>query len=415
MIVHIDCNSYFASCEIADHPELAEQPVIVSSSNENNGGIILALNKPAKELGLKRGLPLFQAFKNHKPDEPYILNGTTVHFFEVNHKKYGAISNQIMSLVQKQEIVLDFVQYSVDEFFGYIPVDEPEELRPFVQRVKDLIETETHIPVSCGCASTYTLAKVATHFAKKHSGYNGICIMPEDKREKALRLLPIAEVWGIGRAVQARLAKTPIKTAWDFTQQPEAYILKQFNATVLNTWRELRGVPAIVLTNHNQHQSISHTRTLSKTSHDLNYLLGQLSSYTSAAAFKMREQHSCCCQLRVFLQTNRHRPDLPQYANEQMVKFAEPESDSATLIRAASQAFTAIFRPNYEYKRLGVTLEKIVDANTLQLGLFDDPQKQRQRKAQAAMDAINRKYDRELVHSGNFQEESDFNPGITRL
>lgn len=415
MIVHIDCNSYFASCEIADHPELADKPVIVSSSNDNNGGIILALNKPAKQLGLKRGMPIFQAFKGHQPDEPYMLNGTEVFFFEVDHKKYGRISEQIMSIVLEQEIVLNFVQYSVDEFFGEIPVDDdPDELRQYIKQVKDLIETKTHIPVSCGSAATYTLAKVATHYAKQYSGYNGICILPEEKREKALQLLPIEEVWGIGRAFRKHLERTNIKTAWDFIQKSDEYILNVFNSTAINTWKELRGIRAIELKKHDQRQSIAHTRTLTRTSHDLDYLLQQLSSYTSAAAFKLREQHSCCQQLTVFLQTNRHRTDLPQYANEQTHKFASPESDSGTLIAAASQAFRTIYRPGYEIKRLGVILEKIVDANTMQLDLFEDPYKQRLRKAQSAVDAINRKFDRELVHSGSFTDSSDRNPGITK-
>ena len=60
MFVHIDCNSFFASCETATRPELEGEAVVVSSNNENGGGIILALNDKAKALGLKRGNPLFQ-------------------------------------------------------------------------------------------------------------------------------------------------------------------------------------------------------------------------------------------------------------------------------------------------------------------------------------------------------------------
>lgn len=250
--------------------------------------------------------------------------------------------------------------------------------------------------------------------AKQYSGYNGICILPEEKREKALQLLPIEEVWGIGRAFRKHLERTNIKTAWDFIQKSDEYILNVFNSTAVNTWKELRGIRAIELKKHDQRQSIAHTRTLTRTSHDLDYLLQQLSSYTSAAAFKLREQHSCCQQLTVFLQTNRHRTDLPQYTNEQTHKFASPESDSGTLIAAAAQAFRTIYRPGYEIKRLGVILDKIVDADTIQLDLFEDPHKQRLRKAQSAVDAINRKFDRELVHSGSFTDSSDHNPGITK-
>ena len=55
MILHIDCNSFYASCEVSLRPELKGRPVVVANYNEAGGGIILALSKEAKALGLKRG------------------------------------------------------------------------------------------------------------------------------------------------------------------------------------------------------------------------------------------------------------------------------------------------------------------------------------------------------------------------
>ena len=60
MYVHIDCNSYFASCEIATNPELEGKPVVVANDDGNGTGVILALNAEAKALDLKRGIPLFK-------------------------------------------------------------------------------------------------------------------------------------------------------------------------------------------------------------------------------------------------------------------------------------------------------------------------------------------------------------------
>ena len=60
MYLHIDCNAYFASCEVATRPGLAGRPLVVANGNENGGGVILALTPEAKALGLKRGIPLFK-------------------------------------------------------------------------------------------------------------------------------------------------------------------------------------------------------------------------------------------------------------------------------------------------------------------------------------------------------------------
>ena len=86
-----------------------------------------------------------------------------------------------------------------------MPIEDPEEVKFYVKKVVDEITRVSNIPVSCGCSNTYTLAKTATHFAKIYPGYKGICVLTPEKREKALSLLPIEDVWGIGRKLREKL------------------------------------------------------------------------------------------------------------------------------------------------------------------------------------------------------------------
>ena len=73
---------------------------------------ILALNKEAKAVGLKRGDPLFQV--------PKLIAEHHVTVIDVHHRLYREVSHRIMESVKRTEMVLEFVQYSVDEFFGEI-------------------------------------------------------------------------------------------------------------------------------------------------------------------------------------------------------------------------------------------------------------------------------------------------------
>ena len=84
MFLHIDCNSYFAFCEVATRPGLEGKPVVVANDNEAGGGIILALTAEAKALGLKRGIPLFKV-RN-------LLKLNHVVICPPDHKKYRRIS-----------------------------------------------------------------------------------------------------------------------------------------------------------------------------------------------------------------------------------------------------------------------------------------------------------------------------------
>ena len=87
-----------------------------------------------------------------------------------------------------------------------------------------------------GIAPTKTLAKMASKFAKKHRGYEEVCLVDSDeKREKALRLFPIEDVWGIGRRHAKKLAYHGIHTAWDLTQRSESWIRRELTVTGVHT------------------------------------------------------------------------------------------------------------------------------------------------------------------------------------
>ena len=162
MILHIDCNSFYASCEVSLRPELKGRPVVVANYNEAGGGIILALSKEAKALGLKRGNPVFQVRQ--------LLEQHQVVVFPANLQKYVDISRRVMKVVIESGLVMDFQRYSVDEFFATLPEMTKADTIDYVAQIKELIEHGTGIPVSCGISLTYTLAKVATWYAKRYEG-----------------------------------------------------------------------------------------------------------------------------------------------------------------------------------------------------------------------------------------------------
>ncbi len=402
MYIHLDCNNFFVSCELVSRPELKGTPVVVANNNDNNGGIILALNQEAKAVGLKRGNPIFQVTKIIE------LNHVTV--IDVHHQLYHDISHHIMDEVRKTEMVLGFVQYSVDEFFGEMPDDDPVRLRSYLQELKDLIFRETGIPVSCGAGITYTLAKTATWFAKHYPAYKGICIMPADKRESALAQVPVKDVWGIGRRSIKTIDYQGVKTALDYTRLPEVWINRQFGVTGLRTWKELNGIPAITIAGHELQKSIMYSRTFAHMTSSKTVLLRELSNYASSATRKLREQQSLCRTVTLFLATNRHREDLPQYHVDDTIKLGTATDDSALIIHAVTQLLDRLFRENYQYKQAGVILGQLQHSDAVQLDLFAPNQAQKQAKRKRlmqAIDGINQRFGRNQIHFAVQGTEAD--------
>ena len=59
-ILHVDGDSFFASCEIALDRKLEGRPVWVGGGRRGDG-IVIAANREAKKFGVKTGLACFEA------------------------------------------------------------------------------------------------------------------------------------------------------------------------------------------------------------------------------------------------------------------------------------------------------------------------------------------------------------------
>ena len=353
LFVHIDCNAYFASCEVATRPGLEGRPLVVANGNETGGGVILALTPEAKALGLKRGIPLFKVRS--------LLRLNDVVVCPADHKKYRRISRQIMDTVQQQGIVLDFVQYSVDEFFGRLPV----------------------------------------HYAKHYSGYHGVCVLTPDKRNKALAMLPVADVWGIGRKHLQKLAGMGIANAKQFADCDEHTVDSLFSLTGLRTWRELNGTPCINLNRPATQRSIMQSRTFARMTDKREDLEQAIRTFADACASNLRSQQSVCRSVTVFLSTNRHRDDLGQYRNSTSVKLPSPTAFTPSIIKAALAALNTIYREGFLYKQAGVVLTDITDEKGVQLDLFNERDDERHRKLMQVTDELNRKFGGNNINFGH--------------
>lgn len=100
---------------------------------------------------------------------------------------------------------------------------------------------------SVGIAPTKAFAKVANRIAKKYPSQTGGCYVmdTEEKRVKALRWLPVEDVWGIGRRNAVKLQAAGAFKAVDFAEMPESWVRKNMTITGVNLQRELNGIRCI--------------------------------------------------------------------------------------------------------------------------------------------------------------------------
>ena len=178
----VDCNNFFVSCERVFNPSLNGVPVIVMSGND---GCVIARSNEAKALGIPMGAPVFQWRE--------VIERNNVRCYSCNHVLYGDMSRRIMTLLA--EMVEDIEIFSVDEAFFTIPDDTGIDT---LKQIAFRIQKCTGIPVSIGASRSRTLAKIASHIAKKEclDTTHAFILNNRDEVRRRLAATPVGDVWG---------------------------------------------------------------------------------------------------------------------------------------------------------------------------------------------------------------------------
>ena len=373
----VDCNNFYASCERVFNPSLNGKPVVVLS---NNDGCVIARSNEAKSLGIKMGVPVYQIKDLVKQHD--------VAVFSSNYTLYGDMSGRVMSMLA--ELAPEIEIYSIDEAF--LNLTGIKDLQSLGTNIVRKVSRGTGIPVSIGIAPTKTLAKMANKFAKKYPAYNRLCIIDtEEKREKALKLFEIGDVWGIGRRQAAKLEKQGVKTAYDFTQLPGSWVRKNMTVVGERTWKELRGISCIDMESAPPaKKQICTSRSFGKMIEDIDTMAEAIATHASACAKKLRQQKSYAMSLMVSIHTNNFREDLPQYWKNTIVQLPIPTSDTLEIVEYALSGLKTIFMEGYQYKKAGVIITEIT--TNAQLGLFDSIDRDKRERLMQVVDEINGKH-----------------------
>lgn len=391
MYLLVDVDSAFVEFERKRNSSLVGKPVVVTAGD----AAVVAISKEAKRLGVKRGEPLFK-LKQRLPASSDII------FIPADHRWYKQASDELMEYLRQQ--APSFWQYSIDEAFMDMS-GVSEDLKAWGERLYQQVRDNIHVSVSIGVAPTKTLAKIASHFAKRYPAYHHCCAIDSDeRRRKALLLTPVSEVWGIGPRHQALLQKLGIFSAYDLTLRDETLLAHEgLPQPLLATRRELCGIDTIPMRKPGPKKSISSTATLPKMVETLDELAPLVSNFAADCARGLRLQHTVATDLSVFIATNPYRKDLPQYYKSASFRFATPTNLSNILCSKAVELLRSIFREGFRYKRAGVTVNGVVSEEGVQTSLFDYDAEQhgKLRKLNLLADDINSQAGSHLVVLGS--------------
>lgn len=343
MFALIDVNGMYCACEQAFRPDLAGRPVVVLS---NNDGAIVARNREAKALGLKMAEPYFKA----RP----VLERNNVAVFSSNYTLYASMSARFASVVEALAPRTEI--YSIDELFCDVRgLQTAMTFDAFGRQLRDEVQLQTTLTCGVGVAATKTLAKLCNHAAKTWPSTGGVVALTERHRlEKLMHILPVEEVWGVGRRMDTRLAR------------------RQFSVVLERTIRELRGEICFGLEEDAEpKQQLVVSRSFGERVTQLQDMQQAVTGYAVRAAEKLRQEKRYARVVSVFVRTSPYATGDIQYGNQAAETLIVPSQDTRDIVEAAQRALSRIWRDGIRYAKAGVMLCDLRDRHA-QLDLFSD-------------------------------------------
>jgi len=380
-IVHIDGDAFFTSCEEAIHPELRGKPLITGGER----GIVACASYAAKNIGIKRGVPLHEARK--------ICPGLIV--LPSDYETYSLFSLRMFAVMRR--FSPDVEEYSIDEAFSDITGMRRalhSSYEGIALQMKETIERELGITVSVGLSITKVLAKVASKYKKPA----GMTVIKGRDIAQYLNDLPVGKIWGIGPATTNYLAKLGIRTALTFAQLPEKNVRAKFTKPGVEIWQELRGesVYPVLSEEKNSYASISKTKTFVPPTSDAGYLFAQLMRNMESACIKARRYALAPKKIEVFLKKQNF--DLAGSA----AALSRPCACPLEFSDVVRDLFDACYHPCELYRATGVMLLDLVADGNLQYTLFDNPvQAEKIKDLYGVADELGQKFGKHTVHLGS--------------
>ena len=212
IILHIDLNAFFASCEIRLRPDLEKKPVVISGPKSSKRGVVTTANYVARTYGVQSAMPLGQA---QKKCPQLVVLPANIDLYRRVSKEFLALLGQYSPLIEPASIDEAYVDVT-----HHFPKVEPLAL---AQEIQNRIYQELKIGSSIGVAPNKFLAKMASDMKKP----NGLTILRKRDIPQLLWPLSIEQMHGIGKVSAPKLKQLGIHTIGDLATTDKEQMIKQ--------------------------------------------------------------------------------------------------------------------------------------------------------------------------------------------
>ncbi len=371
VIVHIDLNAFFATCEQLVDPSLLNKPMAVGGLGRR--GIILAASYEAREFGIRAAIPTYQALEKC----PHlIIKSPHFELYKRYSEQFKAFISRYSSLVEMASIDECFVDFTET-------VKGIKDVEAYFQQLQQKLVTETGLKCSIGIGPTKFLAKMGSDYKKPM----GITIIRKRDITRILFPLPIKDMYGIGRKTFPKLIDKNIKTIGDFFNAPSQAmepLLGRFYHILID-WLRGQGDDEVILTPADP-KSIGNSSTFLNDTNDFEEIKAMFTSLAREVSDRAKEDNMVARGLQITVRDTNFK------TINRSIKLKRYFNDFETIL---SQALY-LFEQNYDgrlIRLVGVQIHDLKpnDEAFEQLSIFNYEETRDRNRTRLLINELNRK------------------------
>ena len=210
VILHCDCNSFFASVECLRDPSLWAVPMAVCGSVEDRHGIVLAKNEPAKKFGIQTAETVYSA----KRKCPSLV------IVPPHYGEYARISRAVNEIYGRYTDLCE--PFSIDE--SWLDVTGSRTLfgdgMEIAEAIRRAVREEIGITISIGVSFNKTFAKLGSDYKKP----DAITYIGRENYREILYPLPVTEMLFVGEKTAESLKAAGIRTIGDLARASDSFL-----------------------------------------------------------------------------------------------------------------------------------------------------------------------------------------------